>query len=121
MSVDLERLDAALAAIEAEPERWQQRHWFARTSCGTACCLAGMVVSQAGWTPTDWELDYYGDGRTDISWTVEKGEDEGPVGVVARELLGVGYFDAERLFCALNSLEDLKRIRDELAREVSGE
>src|SRR5882724_3245257 len=59
------RIDAALEAIDASPENWNQSHWAIRDipieedapmavvepipSCGTAMCLAGHVVTQAGY------------------------------------------------------------------------
>lgn len=117
----LERLDSALAAIEAEPRRWRQRQWFTRTSCGTTCCLAGMVAVQAGWEPTDWDLNFYGDGSGDVTYQVGQAGVERHVRSVAQELLGITDREADFLFFGDNDLAELKLIRDNLAREVSGE
>lgn len=52
--VKVKKLREALEYVTAHPEEWDQGVWAKRTPCGTACCLAGRVVLQAGH-----ELDYY--------------------------------------------------------------
>jgi hypothetical protein len=44
--VDIERLDRALAQIEAHPELHRQEEWLIKLDCGTGGCLAGWVVMQ---------------------------------------------------------------------------
>lgn len=124
MAVDIARLDAALAHIEAHPKEWDQRFWIRRTECGTACCLAGTVALLAGWTPSGWNggLDYLTD--TEITSRVRRVKDgieqERRVEDVAAELLGVDGDGRDSLFHFGNNLADLKRIRDELAAQGGG-
>lgn len=42
--VDLELLDAALAAIDADPQSWNQDYW----RCSTGMCLAAHAATVAG-------------------------------------------------------------------------
>jgi hypothetical protein len=119
MSVDLERLDAAIAYIEAHPLEWNQHWWFTRTACGTACCLAGTVAMLDGWTPANWTRGFAAD--TQEAWEVEKNGAPRYVREVAAELLGVSRLAAYVLFAGDNDLDRIKKIRAELAGEVSGE
>lgn len=108
----LQRLDAALAYIEAYPDEHEQRTWAWSTPCGTTYCLAGHVVVQAGaeirWRPFD------DDSFRDAEFCTYQG-DQRVIAGLAGELLGVDYEDADDLFAAVNTLADLRLIRDELA------
>lgn len=104
--INLERLDAAIAYIEAHPEEHKQEIWFQRGGCGTAACLAGVVALLDGWTPV-WTG---GEARD-----VEKDGDRRYVGNVATDLLRLGDESDERdyLFFRAADIGDIKRFREE--------
>jgi hypothetical protein len=104
--MNIDRLDEAIAYIEAHPERHNQRSWFRRRPCGTTACLAGTVAMLAGWTPI-W--------RDHAASFVMKDDKAGYVAHVACELLDVGSDSDERfyLFMDADDLDDIKTFRDE--------
>lgn len=124
--MNLEKLDEAIAYIEAHPEQWRQEDWFHRgdDGCGTAACIAGTVVLLDGWTPANWTLRGTGD---EITSTCEKDGFEREVDELAMDILCTNRstwsdedmtedeWRVERMFAATNSIEDIKRIRDEIA------
>jgi hypothetical protein len=124
--INLEALNAAIAHIEKNPEEWRQDSWFYQGDggCGTAACLAGTVVLQAGWKPTAWSTA--GDGSRSSAEAVRDGEHQ-DVEEIAMEILcgdrsawkDPDYTPDEQtcqdLFEARNSLDDIKTIRDEIA------
>lgn len=124
--INLEKLDAAIAYIEANPTEWKQDTWFYRGDggCGTAACLAGTIAILDGWTPTDWQV--CGGGYD--SAAAEKGGTVRVVGAVAREILGIGPEHVnddgdelgEVLFAPYNTVDDIKQIRDEIAEGQHG-
>jgi hypothetical protein len=124
--VDVDRLRRALELVTADPDRWEQGHWFelppayeeaaeghddapcsvARLpvdgepgvdwTCGTTACLAGWVTFQAGHEPS-----------TVIDHVVSPTGEVGFVRRVAQELLGLTDGQASLLFFGDNSLRDL--------------
>jgi hypothetical protein len=125
---DIERLDRALAHIEAHPEQHDQGVWLrtpdgdGAVSCGTTACVAGWVVAQAHpdavFVPD--ELDRA--ARTRMHSAVRIGDQVEPIPSRAQRLLGINSSQADALFRAGNDLDDLKRMRDMLAEDpdVSG-
>lgn len=116
---DIERLDRALAHIEAHPEQHNQGAWVQspgdRVNCGTAACLAGWVVIQehpeATFVRDKWDVG-------DTYSHVRIGPD-GPTHLIERlaaALLDVDEQRAGQLFCAGNDLDVLKAMRN-LLRE----
>ncbi len=116
----LGRLDEAIADIEINPEWWDQEVWFRRTrGCGTVACLAGNVAMRSGWWPAGWVKSEY-DTNVETTCAVAKTNGElRQVAVVAQDLLGLTDEQAASLFHLNNTLRDLKRIRDELAADVT--
>lgn len=71
----VQRLQAALDHITLHPEEWDQSTWlrffdengesviswarYQAGGCGTACCLAGRIVLDAGAEVTKYNDDYY--------------------------------------------------------------
>lgn len=97
-------------AQRGEASEWTQKFYFVkrqRLDCGTACCIAGKVVLDAGYEPA------YEDGDV-TAWAVGDGE-ERPAGEIARELLGLSMFQGERLFWEDNSIHDIWRIAEEIS------
>lgn len=115
MTPNLAELDAAIADIEAHPERHNQRNWLTRTSCGTAACLAGTVALRHGWKPVGWyQSGAYAGGE--VTADVEKDGEVRSVEDVAASILGIDYDDdMDELFGSDNTIEDIKRHRDVLA------
>lgn len=129
--IKIDVLDAAIAEIEAHPERHDQRYWFYREDggCGTAACLAGTIALQAGWSPTAWEERY--SGNDELSFATARAIKDGEVrdvDDVAMDLLGCerspeypdgaitdDEWDTEALFASVNTLEEIKRMRNDIA------
>jgi hypothetical protein len=138
--VNIERLDAVLARIDAHPEGWDQSEW----RCGTGKCIAGHGVDVAGatWvTAPDGTLqvELSEAGRNAVGWwnllstesvydPTFQGVDDyigfipelralGFVHVSSwtREWLGLTKAQASVLFSPDNTREDLQRLRDVLA------
>jgi hypothetical protein len=131
----LELLDAAIAQIEAHPETWKQGSY----RCGTGMCLAAHIGELAGgwWVIPDdadhprsqWMVAEPGDPPEHV----DTESDYGPMIHVsdrAEHLLGFSRYisldDAEAddngetlesddLFDGLNTLEDIRAIRDVIA------
>lgn len=103
---DIAKLDAALAYIEEHPEEWDQFSWGRRTprnACGTAGCIAFHVGRIDGAEMTWWgsSLELIG-GASPSRY--------------ARESLDLRIDQSTALFMGNNSLDDLKAMRDALAK-----
>lgn len=118
-------LDALLAWAEVEhakslqglPSEWDQGHWAtdytataahlrpaAVPSCGTACCIAGKAVARIGGQfIIDPRRGYAFDAVFPDGRRVEIDE-------AAQEILGLTRHQAEALFYSGNSIEDVRRI-----------
>lgn len=112
---DIELLDQALAWAEhsenqAGVPRWDQSTYLRKTECGTACCIAGWVALHEGAQPI---LD--SDGDPDSLMVTDSDGHRQDIPVLARKALGLTYEQAGFLFWGDNTLEDLKRMRDNLA------
>jgi hypothetical protein len=117
----LVRLDAALAWIEANPERHQQQSWARRREgCGTAFCLAGVVAHLAGAQPVfDPTL---ADLLDEVTARIDTADGHRRlIEDYAAELLGIGRDEADWLFRAYNDRWNLHEIRDELAESLAAE
>jgi hypothetical protein len=119
----LELLDAVIEHVTAHPETWNQQTWAHQTKCGTAMCIAGHAVAAAGAT-----LRFRTDGH---AFYCKWPDDTAQRGIrdVAEDL-----FDIERvhlldedgddewasvlLFAPGNDLDDVKRVRDEIAAKL---
>jgi hypothetical protein len=104
-----EKLDKVLAYIEANPKKWDQEEWVPRpvndSYCGTACCIAGNAALLAGCTPL--EPDHPAAGGF-----LMYGPHGGVVSVnaYAKDVLGLDADEADVLFSAGNSPDDLREI-----------
>lgn len=111
--VNLDKLDEALAYIEAHPGEHDQHAWFTRRArgwCGTTRCVAGTVAWLGGWEPV---------------WDGASAEDvRGPggqvryVGAVAQEILGASDDQVSALFYVADDLDELRDFRDQIAEGV---
>lgn len=101
----------AMKHIHEFPEEHQQEVWAQRSACGTAACLAGRVVLQAG-AEIMWDSNFL------VSLCVTPSGERRHISQYARELLGIGQFEAEALFDHMNSVEDLEEIGEGI---LSGE
>ena len=110
---NLDLYDRALAHITAHPEQWVQEEY----RCGTGMCFAGHTAVLAGgrWL-------YPGHPRSDLL-VAEPGDPEEDIWDAcisahdrARRLLGLTEEQADRVFVGTNTLDDLRRYRDLLAR-----
>lgn len=123
---DSERLDKALAGIDASLANWDQTQWAVRKlndddeywfdeivvaptpECGTAMCLAGQVVVQAGYYIA---FQY---GHAETNWAVDKTGLRHEISSLARKLLGLTVWQANQLFSANNDRGELQRVRDKI-------
>ncbi len=102
--------------VDEDDDHWhadlQDDHPYAEDGfCKTNCCLFGYVVIAAGYQPIE---KNWGD------WSVIEHPatlDRGDVDHVARRLLNVSRYEAERLAAGGNEVNDLKRARDRIAED----
>jgi hypothetical protein len=120
---DIERLDRALAHIEAHPEQHDQDVWLRDTTaggkvdCGTAGCLAGWVVAQAHPEASFIRADDADKApgacsRVEIEPGVVR-----PIEDYAQQLLDISKGQAVALFMPGNTVETLKGMRNILAAQ----
>lgn len=96
-------------ALSTGKRQWKQMIWFERNNwCGTRCCVAGKVALLEGWEPV-WE-------ENETARVEKDGEVQG-VALVARDLLGLNSFQADRLFAARNTAADVRYYAEQLAGE----
>jgi hypothetical protein len=115
----------ALAAIERDPSTWNQGNWARKDDCGTAYCLAGHIVNNAGyrfvWYPAieNVKVQLAGTAQAQLpdSVTDDFSFFDVDIASLAMELLGVEEVLTEHddLFGADNDLYALYRIGAELA------
>jgi len=126
---NIELLDEVIDYIEEHPEEWSQNSWgsgqgvnpikqddgyFAPgTACGTAFCVAGHVANMKGGRQR-WGKGLLG-GLTFISVEVPSSGNFLSVSTFAQLKLGLEREEADVLFDASNTLEQIKEIRDVLA------
>lgn len=114
MTADTNRIDELVAWAETEfmkesGSAWKQDAWVTPNvpECGTAYCLAGKAVSDAGYPMLLETLP--GDGMLRYTYDPDAKDGRGrTIEEVAIELLGLTETQAEVLFFANNSIEDLK-------------
>jgi hypothetical protein len=108
-----ELLNRTLKYIETHPKKWNQRHWASWTECGTAYCFAGWTVALAhpGASP-DFSEGASQDGETTGYIVVD--DESYDIEAMATGLLDLSQEQADALFCAANSLADLRRLVAEL-------
>lgn len=85
---------------------WNQQTWLKASDCGTAMCLAGFVVTLAGYEPT-----------YDAAYCALPGKYKVTVSDTAQQLLGLSDLQAGRLFAPNNTAADIR----ELAEAYAGE
>lgn len=127
---NLERIDAALAAIDASPVNWNQGHWAIRDlsldeedtsmvvvkpapSCGTAMCLAGHVVTQAGY------YILFEEGEEETAEAVDANGRRYFIENLAQSLLNLNESQAKNLFEYRNTRDDLQYQRNQIEQSAS--
>lgn len=114
-------LKQTLAHIEAHPTAWNQDAWCEETDCGTAYCFAGHAIVLHG---AHFAVDQDGDALGE--WVAPPGRDPAdkdlwvPTAAYAAKLLGLRmpYGVLPPLFQASNTLDDLRRMVDEICQEA---
>lgn len=110
MSKNIALLEQVMTQILDTPETWNQEKWF----CGTTACFAGHTTLMSGcmaiYDPED--LDDTGKPLPFASLTHVLTPDgaASPVWEEAESLLGLDSGEANLLFCARNTMEDLQMI-----------
>lgn len=98
-TINVELLRGRLEHITEHRAAWDQRYWATKTPCGTAGCIAGHVVMEAGYIIV-WSSFTSPNGTVYGDFTSEGDL----IGHVARELLGLTLAQAADLFDQNNSL-----------------
>lgn len=80
----------------------------AEATCGTAYCIAGYVAHVSGFVDADGWLDWERALK-------QLGLPSGGWATIAAALLGIDPFDAEPLFAAANTVEQVREIAEEIA------
>jgi len=105
------RLRKALEHVTAHPDEWDQRVWWrssVESGCGTAGCLAGTVVHQAGYEiPTTFETEVDGERLRGADYAFSPTGRREEISEAAQRLLGLSNAQCMRLFNPLNSLARL--------------
>jgi len=110
-TINFERLDAAITHGYEHPEEFDMDAWFRRMPCGTTACLAGTVVRQAGWEPSEF------DDETGTTYLAGKDGHKRSVRYVAAELLGLAHDQVSAMFYVAD-LAAVIDVRNEWAREA---
>lgn len=108
------------AHVDGEPT-WNQKFWLVQNECGTTACIAGRIVLAAGYVPDEVERHTGDVYRVRHPETGDAGD---PRDVAFRIVLGDHADDPksgpcevmDRLTSASNSLDDIRKYRDSLAR-----
>lgn len=124
MSINMPLLERTLRHIEAHPEQWDQKTWY----CGTAGCFAWHAAVLAGGEPLPNAPAYVRAEDDDppehvypcgTFGLVETAVHETAVHVADRATRVLGLPDDSRLFAFNNTLDDLRRIVEDLARRAA--
>ena len=95
----------AEAAKPVDQSHWNQMDWVSERACGTAYCIAGYVAQLQDERLVSQSTIYDEDGKYLSSR------------LVAMEALGLTPPQAGVLFWGANSIEDVRRIAEDLAGE----
>lgn len=124
MAPNIELLDKIIAKIEEQPESWDQEFYARKkddSPCGTAYCVAGWAAVLSGRTfnwqepiiPREWstleDKVYFSDYPEHLT-------DGAHVAWYAQNMLVLSDEDADALFDCANTLDEIKEMRDNLAR-----
>lgn len=133
----IQLLDKIIEIIERQPENWNQGWWaiaarpagtedyhttyrylddtdYTPESCGTAFCVAGWAAHLTGYK-IRWYTARDEDGNPNIE--AEYCDKDGEVMTIPHAAkLVLGIHDSY-LFSGFNTIDDIKRIRDELVRD----
>lgn len=134
MTIDFDLFDAAIedAATEANGYKHQQANWASvvnlyaddESSCGTAMCLAGFAAVRCGAEVPRPALDPNGFWYVPNWWvnaaTGALSDEDDPEAVhvsnFARIRLGLDWGQADELFSAANTLDQIRGLRNHLAK-----
>jgi hypothetical protein len=115
--VNLEKLDEAIAHIEARPEQHKQSYWFTKTDggCGTAYCLAGALALLAGWKPVWGGGEVDGHDEASVAVKDDRVEDVQLLALQILQPTGHELRIVHSMFASGNTLADIKEYRDQIA------
>lgn len=108
-------LRSILQQIDRDPSSWDQTAWGVRTDCGTAYCIAGHACVMTN-RHVRWEQDKYDLSVFYAQFTVDGRDIED----AASDALGLTQREADLLFDAYRSREQIQVIAEHIARR-SGE
>lgn len=104
---NMERLDRLVEWAAAQEDlraaglssEWDQTEWIGKRFCGTVCCVAGKVALEDGHRPVN-----------DLSYIITVDGRRMGVDTYAMDALGLNDDQADVLFEASNTLDDLRVI-----------
>lgn len=105
-------LEETLTYIRDHPEEWDQTKWV----CGTAACFAGRAALLSGHTVPQTHTTHVTDM---VGWFRTDGDER--VGEVAERELGITFDQAEDLFNATNTMDDLEHVVKNIINESQAE
>ena len=110
-TLDVALLRAALDAIEAHPEQFDDHAWAARTDAGECYSLAARVCLLAGHSINWGRVNEHGNATF-----LTNGE---AIPETADELLGLGVIDAHKLFDVGNDIARTRKIAERLIKRAT--
>lgn len=103
---------AETESARGDESLWRQSYWCRATECGTAYCIAGRVLEQEGYT-FEWDED-----QIMAVGVVGPDGESGTFRRSAAQLLGITGLEADMLFNAANSLDEVKLIANMILERV---
>lgn len=114
---DVAKCEAVLDHIRMNPETHEQRYWGAKKECGTAYCFAGWTCVLNGNADFEWKSGkIFGcDDANEYADEVAFGDTTISVRGLAKILLDLTWQEADTLFAAENTVDDLEIMVKNLA------
>lgn len=111
-TVNAALLRQTLDYIKTHPEQWEQSTWRAEELCGTVACFAGWACALNGdmFDPSEWDLVLTDANGKPVDSMIERR---------AEEILGLTEDQADDLFGAYRTLDELEQIVAELCGNAS--
>ena len=112
-------VDDAVAEILVNPDGHNQEYWAYRSDCGTTMCLAGHIVTQAGYQ-IQWIKWIPGCPGNENSWSGSHCTKDGEIWDIeylAAKMTGLPPMEAGRLFHCYGDAEHVARVWKEIKQE----
>lgn len=121
---DLEKLEAVFQYTLDHQDAWDQNAWVDYQydkeghPCGTTCCFAGNAALVAGytfrWNENELKFDILDPDQFNTGLICEQ------VREIAAKYLELNYWQADKLFCSMNTIEKIRQIIDDIKECQNG-